>query len=284
MGFVKIRGPAGMVDGDVDKNPGIAQMNGIHQFDKLFQGSGVMIKFSQGGVNRGKAQCGIRTAESSHAAIGGGGGMNRQQHQNPAPELAQNKIQFADQIPERSRGRNHRITDFVKICDELLIRTDRMIATCFVGTELAHKGVINDVGAAGIRRINVEDGIGARGPDRSRSGLRDKERFGFEVTAFIQRQCGREGSPVNTFHRNIKPGSTQRGFILFNLPDNFPADDFGLSDIGAHPGRTILRLGQDKGEHRRITAKFHHAFSRGRVLNQLFIDVHNGGDKRQNYC
>ena len=96
VGFVKTGGPAGVVDGDVDKYPGVALVNGIHQLDKLFQRGGMMIKFGQGRIHRGEAQGRIGTAESSHTSEGGGGGMNRQQHQIAATQLAQNKIKFSD--------------------------------------------------------------------------------------------------------------------------------------------------------------------------------------------
>ena len=283
MGFVKICGPAGMIDGDIDKYPGIAPVHGVHQFDELLQGGSVMIKFGQGWINRGKAQRGIGAAKSSHAAIGGGGGMNRQQHQNSAAKLAQDKIQFAHQVPEGPRWRNHTISALVEPGDEILIQVGQEFNTGLVGTELAYERIVNNVGTAIVGRINVQDGIGARGPDRSRLVPGQEETFGFKVPAFKQRQGCRKRLPVDAGHGNIKPGPAQGGFILFNLVDNFPADDMGLSDIGADPGSTVMGAGQCQFENDLVATKFHQSVSRRRFLNQLFIDAHSEGGKLRIY-
>jgi hypothetical protein len=63
------------------------------------------------------------------------------------------------------------------------------------------------------------------------------------------------------------------------LPKNFVSDDLGLSNIRTHPSRSVLGMGQHKGENHRISAKLHHSPSRGRILNQLFFLSH--GDKLQ---
>jgi len=47
MSGVQARGPAGMIDGNIEKEFGIAGMHSIHEFDKLFQGRGLGVKFGK---------------------------------------------------------------------------------------------------------------------------------------------------------------------------------------------------------------------------------------------
>ena len=94
--------PSGMVDGDIDNDPGIPLMNGIHQLLKLLQRGGAGVEYRQCRVHGGEAQGCIGAAEAAHTTIGGRGGMNRQQHQQATAEGADNKIQFLRQIPESS--------------------------------------------------------------------------------------------------------------------------------------------------------------------------------------
>jgi hypothetical protein len=111
-----------MIDGNINQNFAVALVNGIDQFDELFQRGGMGVEDSQGRVNSRKAQCGIGASKSSHAAIGGRCGMNRKQHYNSAPEVADNKVELGDQITKRSRGRNYGIITLIKIPDAFFQR------------------------------------------------------------------------------------------------------------------------------------------------------------------
>ncbi len=91
-------GPSGVIDGNVDQDFGIALMNRVHQFDKLFQRGRMRIKFSQSRVNGGKTQSGVRAAKSSHAPIGCRRGVDWQQQKNAASQFANNKVEFSDQV------------------------------------------------------------------------------------------------------------------------------------------------------------------------------------------
>ena len=95
-------GPAGMIDGYVDKNFGIALMNSVNQFDELFQRRGMRIKLRQSRVDGRKAQSGVRAAESSHAPVGCRCGVDRQQQKDTASELTDYKIKLPDQIAKGS--------------------------------------------------------------------------------------------------------------------------------------------------------------------------------------
>ncbi len=119
---VQIGRPAGMVDGDVEKEPRIAAVHGVHQFDELLGRCGLGIEDGQGRVDASEAKSGIGTAEAAHAAIRGGGRVDGEQHQDAAAQLPQNEIQLADQVPEGSRGRYHRETGLVEQADARIAR------------------------------------------------------------------------------------------------------------------------------------------------------------------
>ncbi len=164
MSFMQTGGPAGVIDGNVDQDFGIALMDRVHQFDKLLQRRCVRIKFSQGGVNSGKAQSGVRTAESSHAPIGCRCGVDWQQQKNSASEFTDNKVELPNEIAKGSGGRNNGIAVFVQFTDRLFIRRRQLLGSGFIGAKLPHKGIINDVGTAGIGRFNIDGGIWPRRP------------------------------------------------------------------------------------------------------------------------
>lgn len=81
-----------MVDGNIHKNIAVMEMDRIGQFHELLQGGGRRIEFGQGRVHFCKIQGRIGAAESSHAGIGGGGGMDGQKVQDPAPQAGKNKF------------------------------------------------------------------------------------------------------------------------------------------------------------------------------------------------
>jgi hypothetical protein len=74
------------------------------------------VEFGQGRINGGEAQGRVGAAEPAHAGIGGGRGVNGQQLDDPAPQLADDKIQFPDQVPERPRRRDDRVPGIVQTC------------------------------------------------------------------------------------------------------------------------------------------------------------------------
>jgi hypothetical protein len=88
---------------------------------------------------------------------------------------------------------------------------------------------------------------------------------------FAQGQDYFKAPVIGPLHGNVKPGSSQRGFIFFDLPDNFFSDCLCMTDIGAHPGSAGLRLGQFKGECQCVSAKAEYPGTRGRVLNYFNV-------------
>ena len=88
---------------------------------------------------------------------------------------------------------------------EFLIRAGKKLGTRFVGAELAYESVINYIGAASIRRINVEGRIGARRPDRNCFVPGQEKTFGFKVSALTQGQGCPEGPLVDGISNQARP-------------------------------------------------------------------------------
>ena len=98
MGLMEAGGPAGVVNGNINKNPGLAFMDGVYKFDELLQWRCPRVEFGQGRIDCGKTQRGIRTTKPSHAGVCGGRGMYRKQLDDTASEFAYNEIEFSDQV------------------------------------------------------------------------------------------------------------------------------------------------------------------------------------------
>ena len=182
---MQARGPSGVIDGNVDKDFGIALMDRVYQFDKLLHGCGVRIKFSQGRVNGGKTQSSVRAAESSHAPIGGGRGVDWQQHQNAASEFADNKVELPDQVSKGPGGRDNGIAVFIEFADAFFIRRGQYLSSGFIGAKLPYKGIIDDVGTAGVGRFDIDSGVGSRRPYGLCFTFFQEKAFGLKVTYLV---------------------------------------------------------------------------------------------------
>ena len=95
-------GPAGVVDGNVNKNLGPAFMDGVHQFDELLQWGRPCVEFGQGRIDGGKTQRSVWTSKPSHAGICGRRGMDRKQLDDTASKFIYNEIEFFDQVAKGS--------------------------------------------------------------------------------------------------------------------------------------------------------------------------------------
>ena len=124
------------------------------------------VEDSQGRINCGEAQGRIGAAKSSHAAVSGRRGMDRQKHEDFASQVADNEVKFGDQVAKGPRGRDDRKVTLIKLMDMLCDVRRRRQAAGLVGTKLPHKSIINGVGTAGICSVNVNANIVSRRPDR----------------------------------------------------------------------------------------------------------------------
>ena len=89
-------------------------MNGIHQFNELFQGGGKGVEFRQGGVHGCKAQGRVGAAKTTHPGKRGGRRVHGQELYVPAPQLVDDVVQFSQKIAKRPRRRDHGIA----LCSE----------------------------------------------------------------------------------------------------------------------------------------------------------------------
>ncbi len=105
-----------------------------------------------------------------------------------------------------------------------------------VGSELADKGIVNDVGPTGGRRFNVDDGVVAFRPQRRTFSLGDEKTFSGKVADFQQGNGQPVAALVKPLHRQVEPVAAQGRFLGFHLADDFPAAGGRLAEIGAQPG------------------------------------------------
>ena len=94
------RTPAGVVDGQIQKEPGASQMHGIRQFAELFHRRAAFVEHHQRRINGGEIGGGIRRTEAAEAGVGGGGGIDGQQMQDAAFQGVDDVRHLGGQIPQ----------------------------------------------------------------------------------------------------------------------------------------------------------------------------------------
>jgi hypothetical protein len=263
---VQAGGPSGVVDGDIQNQFAFPGVDGVDQFEELLHGCGRRVEDRQGRVYSGKTQRRVRAAKTSHAGIGRGNPMDRQQLNQSAAEPIEDEIQVGDQIAKGPRWRDHRVAAAVQGGDGL--RVARAAAAIAVGTELAHKGVVNDVGAARVRRFDLDGHVVSGGPERLIGAGGQEETLGAKLADFHQRQPCLESSVVDAPHGHVIPVMAGKGSVGFNRGDDFAPPDRGVADVGPDPGRPRHLLGQGEGQGEHIAGKTDQPAAGGRILNQ----------------
>ena len=276
VGLVQAGGPTRVVDGDIQVEPGVALVDGVDQFDELLQRGGLGVELRQGRIDLGEAQGGIRAAEAAHAGVGRGGGVDGQKLQDAAAQFAHDEVQFADQIAEGPRRRNDRVAVPVQGRDAFAAGRVRLKAAALVGAELAHEGIVNDVGGTGFGRGDVDHGVVAGGPDRfAGAGVQEKT-LGLKMAHLAKRQGYPESARGHRLQGDVKPVARERRKIAGDGVDNLAAGDVGMPDIGSHPGAARGVGGGGEFEAQGVAPKMKQMAARCRHLADLVGDVHEG--------
>ena len=118
-----------MVDGDVNEELAVFAVNGIDEFDELFQRRGFPVELRQFGVDRCEIQRRIGTAETAHPPVNGWSRIDREQVKNAALHAVEDMIQFADESAESAGGGN----DTVAAAVQFIFRCGAFRAECAVG-------------------------------------------------------------------------------------------------------------------------------------------------------
>ena len=222
--------------GEIHKHACPPGVNGIHQFDELLQGRSLGVELGQGWINGGKAQGRIRASEPAHAGIGGRRGMDGKQLDDPASQVANDKIQFPDQVAKCPRRGDDRVPGVVQAFHGLV---DNVHGPIFVRAKLTHEGIVDDIGTAGVCRRHIDRSVGPRRPQRVDAVRLQEITLGLEVPHFGQ--CDGEG--VAAFsgggHGNIIPTPAQGIFLVVHLPDDFPANGPAVPQAGPQPGLPV---------------------------------------------
>ena len=113
--------------------------------------------------------------------------MNREQLNKPAAQVADDEIQLPDQIPERTGRWDRGITGLVQQLNSIgtVLREKPAL---FIGPELPHKCIIDDITAAGIFLFDIDGNIGTRNPYGILPTFRNEHCLGLEMTDIGQRK------------------------------------------------------------------------------------------------
>ena len=202
--------------------PGV---NGVDEFDELFQWGGLGVEFGQGRIHGGKTQGGVRAAETAHAGIGGGRGMdgaNSWMMRHPRwPMMKSSSPIRSRKVPEGGMT--------VKPASSQIFdrRIDRRHAPVLVGTELADKGIVDDVGTTGVGRRHIDDGVGSRRPQRIGAVQAQKISLGLEM-AHLGEGHGNAVAPLAVIrHGDVVPAASEWIFLALPPGARFPCAGTG---------------------------------------------------------
>jgi hypothetical protein len=113
--------------------------------------------------------------------------MNRQQLDHSAAKFSDNEIKFLDKIPEFSGWWDNCVSFFIQGLDERILLGSGFSPPAFIRPELADKGVVYDIGAAGVGRFHINNGIGASRPYGLMSVFFPEKAFSFEMADLTKR-------------------------------------------------------------------------------------------------
>ena len=107
--------------------------------------------------------------------------MDRQQLNDAASQLRNNKIEFADKIPEGAGGRYHRITGLVQRVDSVHHGSGWSCTTGDIGTKLPYKGIVDNICAARVARFHINNDVLTIRPGGRGLIFFQKIAFGFKM-------------------------------------------------------------------------------------------------------
>ena len=251
--YLNFRRPAGMIDRNINKNPGIAGVDSINQLHELLHRRGFDVKFGIRRIDVEKIQRRERTAETSHPGISCRFGVDGQQLDDPASQLLSNKIKIADHLPESAGRRNHGVTFFVKQAD----RFGFFLAHCppgQIGAELPHEQRVHGIGADFGRGFHFYFGVFPLDPDRPPGAVFQKPCLGFETADFDQRQRDFEQRIADARHCQIMPVPGQYRLLFFGMRNDFLAAHRRAADIGTQKSVALSRTVQFETELQAVAA------------------------------
>jgi hypothetical protein len=265
---LQVRCPAGVVDRHVEVDARIAPVHFVDEFLELVERRGLLVELGEGGIDIEQIHYGKGAAEAPHAGVGGRGGVDRQQLHDLAAQGADNKVEFLDEVAERSGLWKHGIARFVELPDGVfLVGGDGPAEFCLA--ELADKGGVHRVAGAGFGGLDLHDGVAAIGPQDFIGAIGDEIGFGLETADTEQGQGDGKPVPACGFHREIVPVARKRGEPLFRVQDDFCMADMSMANVRAQPGLAGLpgQVFEAKGDG--VAAEMDRVFARCRGLNQI---------------
>ena len=156
--------PTGMIDNQVEEKPPAPRVHGIGQLTKLLYTGSPFVELNQGGINIREVATSIRTPKAPHARIRGGGRIDGQQMQNPAPQGAHYVWQFGNDITKGAAWRDDAVAFLVEPPDVFVIITFNRAARELVWAKHSRETAVNRVRTTSIIGVHRKPQIFAIGP------------------------------------------------------------------------------------------------------------------------
>ena len=228
---LQLRSPAGVVDGDIDEEPGAAGMDAIRQFAELLERGGPPIELREGRVHIVEIQRSKRTAIPPHAGMSGGHREGRKQQDNTEAHVADDVIQPRGHGPEGAGGGDYGVACVIQRFQRCLRHVSGIVP------EKPWKGGIDGVFRHRPRGFHFDPDIAfcAR-PHRRGEFIRQQIGLGFKGSHVGQGQGERPAAGAIRRHGEILPIEARRGTALLHRRDQFRTVPGHLPEIGAEKG------------------------------------------------
>ena len=202
--FLQGGAPAGVINDDVEKDPGSHPMGGFGKFAELIDARCSLIEFHQGRIDRRQILAGIGAAKTAEARVSGGRRADRQQMNDAAPESVDDMWQLANDIAQFARRRNHRVTLRIEYFQFFFCRWINRLFCCPGFSKHSREGAVDGVARAIPVRMHRQAQVRTVGPDLKPLRI-DDVTLRVEITDLGQRQVDGPGAVGLGFERDVAP-------------------------------------------------------------------------------
>ena len=202
--FLQGGSPTGVVDYQIDKNPGSFRVCRISELTKLIEAGRAPIQFNQGRVDSEEVLNGIRTPETAEPRKCRRGGIDREQMENATPERIDDVREFANEVAELSRGRNNCVASIIEFLELFFQFFVLSISGEFLRAKHSNERAVNGIRCAIIVGMNGDADIWSFRPVLVTLGI-DRVGLRLKIAHFGQRKSKLIVAVLQA-HRNIMPG------------------------------------------------------------------------------
>ena len=261
------RGPARVVNRQIQQHQAAARMNPVHQLAELLQRRRPVVELGHGRVDAEVVDRREGTAVAAHPRVGRRGRLHRQQLENAEPQRPHDVRQLPQHVAEAPGGRQHRVLLTVQEA----LRSEAVLAAPRSGgvpPELAHEGVVDGVARGRSGRLHLDAHIRAGHPVAAAVRRRHKQALRLEHAHLAQRQRAAVPAAAHRTHRHVTPGRARRRRSAVHLPDHLVQQRRRASQARAHIARPLCLSADVQLKRQDIPAVRQHLTARSGLLLQ----------------